>query len=691
MLPTKVQVMQSLVVSRLTYNMHVLTKLTPRVLQAWEAGLRSMVAPLARPFLLGLPPFQFATDTLCGLIGVLAPTDQLHVNRLRYVKRLVQHCPAVLWNLLHALAPGPSSWISSLRTSFAWLGQHYGPSCLPGPDAPLEDWWSIITLADRWYGFIKKATKACLSFRKARAQQLVWEKSIAAQLAQDDALALVDKVQIIHEPWACDKCDMVFPSKKALAVHATKVHQYRALVQHYALDGTCPCCCRLFHQRSRLMAHLRTMTSCLDQLRACFPPLPEACIRELNDLDAAHARDMKAQGWLGTRALQPAVRGVGPSLPPIGSADAAAMLRKWTIRRPPDQEPMFAALVGHCAVPRGAENNPEAPKVADETTICFVVQAKGSICGKDERYAMGGLARLHAILHIRTLCFIHFFSGYRREHDLQACIGGHWVQGVTQVFCISVDYCLQNDNGDLTSEVNQAWWKDRIHSGAICGVGGGPPCETFSAARLLPDGPPPLRSHDHITGLPWNSPKGWRQTQLGSVLMRFILQMIVLVARVGGCAFLEHPAFPVWALQHRPSSIWSTWVVRLVRRLACTEILTLDQCIYGCPARKPTTFLLVRMPGMVAAAQALGRVGRCPHPPGWHQALEGRDENGAFRTSVAKIYPPALNDAIAQCVADFALSYVNSGQRVEPLSEDLQLLQSFHFVERTTVQPDHYR
>ena len=689
-LSTKVMVIQSLVVSRLTYNMHVLTRLSPRVLREWEAGMRPMIAPLARPFLLGLPPFQFATSTLCGLIGVLAPTDQLHVNRLRYVKRLVQHCPVVLWNLLHALSDATHSWISSLRESFAWLGRHYGPTRLPGPAAPIEDWWSLIALADRWGGFIKKATRACLSYHKALAQQLVWEKSVEAQLSRDGALAPLDAVQAVSEPWACDKCDMVFASKKALAVHATKVHQYRALVQHFALDGTCPCCCRLFHQRSRLMAHLRTMSSCMDQLRACFPPLPEATIKELNNLDAAHTREMKAQGWFGTRALQPALRGIGPPLPAPGSPEAAAMLRKWTLRRPPDPAPMFEALAGHCDAPAGAAKNPEASPVDENAPICFVAQARGHLSGKDERYAMGGLARLHATLHIRTMCFIHFFSGYRRESDLQACIEGHWVQGITQLFCVSVDYCLQNADGDLTSEANQKWWTDRICSGAICGVGGGPPCETYSAARLLPDGPPPLRSHDHITGLPWNSPKGWKQTQLGSILMRFILQMILLVARIGGCAFLEHPAFPIWAMMHRPSSIWSTKVVRLLRRLACTEVLTLDQCIYGCPARKPTTLLLVRMSGMVARTQALGRCGRCPHASGWHQSLAGRDEKGAFHTAVAKIYPPQLNAALAQSVADFVLDFTSTGQRVEPLSEDLWLLQSCEFVDRTMVQPDHY-
>jgi hypothetical protein len=66
----KVQVMQSLVVSKLTYNMHVLTKLSPRVLHEWEASMRMMVALLAKPFLDGIAPFQFSAGTLCGLIGV---------------------------------------------------------------------------------------------------------------------------------------------------------------------------------------------------------------------------------------------------------------------------------------------------------------------------------------------------------------------------------------------------------------------------------------------------------------------------------------------------------------------------------------------------------------------------------------------------------------------------------------------
>lgn len=46
---------------------------------------------------------------------------------------------------------------------------------------------------------------------------------------------------------------------------------------------------------------------------------------------------------------------------------------------------------------------------------------------------------------------------------------------------------------------------------------------------------------------------------LGSVLMHFIFSMVVLVARIGGCAFIGHPAFP---------TCWER-----------AQVLILDQCI----------------------------------------------------------------------------------------------------------------
>jgi len=79
-------------------------------------------------------------------------------------------------------------------------------------------------------GFLERAKAACLSYQRAVAQNLVWEKGIETQLQQDDAPAELDPNQPPVEPWACEKYSMVFASKKALALHATKAHGYRALV-----------------------------------------------------------------------------------------------------------------------------------------------------------------------------------------------------------------------------------------------------------------------------------------------------------------------------------------------------------------------------------------------------------------------------------------------------------------------------
>lgn len=113
------------------------------------------------------------------------------------------------------------------------------------------------------------------------------------------------------------------------------------------------------------MAHLRSMHSCLDRLRACFPPLPEELIVQLNASDAEHAKQMKAQGWLCTKATLPARRCQGPPLPPAGSPAAAEMHQRWTLRRPPDAEPLFEALAGHCVEPASTSNNPEASQLPE--------------------------------------------------------------------------------------------------------------------------------------------------------------------------------------------------------------------------------------------------------------------------------------------------------------------------------------
>ena len=107
-------------------------------------------------------------------------------------------------------------------------------------------------------------------------------------------------------------------------------------------------------------------------------------------------------------------------------------------------------------------------------------------------------------------------------------------------------------------------------------------------------------------------------------------------------------------------------------------------------ARKPTTFLIIRMPSLWKEIANLGRAGRCDHPPGAHKVLKGKDANGGFNTAIAKVYPEKLNSAIAKAAYQSVQAYAELRERVEPLSSDLDFFLSFDFVAESIVQPDCY-
>ena len=140
------------------------------------------------------------------------------------------------------------------------------------------------------------------------------------------------------------------------------------------------------------------------------------------------------------------------------------MYQRWLLRAGPGDLSAVEALSGACI-----GNGAEAPIETEESNeIAFVYQSPaGDLTGSCGRFAPGALARLHAALHIRTLCFIHVFSGYRRPGDLQWNIESHQVQGALQIFCISVDYCLQADQGDLAGAHRIAWWEKQVLTGAV--------------------------------------------------------------------------------------------------------------------------------------------------------------------------------------------------------------------------------
>ena len=87
----------------------------------------------------------------------------------------------------------------------------------------------------------------------------------------------------------------------------------------------------------------------------------------------------------------------------------------------------------------------------------------------------------HVAIHI----VLNLFSGRRRDQDIHYFLERH-ITLQTQIMTISVDLVNDVAHGDLLNPENVAFWRHAINQDYVSAVLGGPPCETWSAARDVP-------------------------------------------------------------------------------------------------------------------------------------------------------------------------------------------------------------
>ena len=444
----------------------------------------------------------------------------------------------------------------------------------------------------------------------------------------------------------------------------------------------------VYHARARLLMHLYDCPECLITLQACFPPASEEDVHRWDEEGKQYASEMRQQGWWKTKAFLPPVRIHGPLLPPHDTPDAQAFKAKWDARTTTPGS-SFQELQGRCAA-REQIDEPQVHLFSNDVPA-FVMHAPPGPNQGHGAFAQHNLARETARLHIRWKVFVHFYSGYRRPQDLHEVIETTVLEDGAQLLVISVDMCMQRKDGNLATDTATSWWLNRVRAGQILGAGGGPPCETFTAARFLGDGPRPLRNGAHPDGLPALTAREGQQLRIGSRLVFFIFDILLELAIFGGCGFVEHPQWPVWAVKHDPASIWGSAQAKLCRTLQCFSAVSFDQCIVGSPAKKPTTLLLLRLDSFRHDMLRKGKGGRCNHHPAAHEALQGRNQQGEFRTAVGKIYPIGLNQALGRAVCRFARTTLDFKLLHQGLPDDFHCFRQQIFEDQQTVQPDYHR
>ena len=267
----------------------------------------------------------------------------------------------------------------------------------------------------------------------------------------------------------------------------------------------------------------------------------------------------------------------------------------------------------------------------------------------------------------RYVVILHLFSGRRRQLDC-----GHWAihfgqryfaQHGIQVMMLAIDTAVHPQLGDLAQGPSLEAMMALAEIGIFALGLGGPPCETWSAARHLElengGGPRPLRSRLQPWGIPYRTARELRQLAMGSQLMMTELTLETLIVTSGGDTLMEHPEEPV---NPDYASIWRVGLHQhLLPSLVPMTAHHVQQWRHGAVSVKPTC---IRTMGMQKSYHIFQR-NETPNVQKPDSVLGGVDEAGRFKTARAKEYPADFCKALIDVsLSNLARRYDRHGPKL---------------------------
>ena len=212
---------------------------------------------------------------------------------------------------------------------------------------------------------------------------------------------------------------------------------------------------------------------------------------------------------------------------------------------------------------------------------------------------------------------------------------------------------------DLSSDSLWETLRAELEGGRILALWFGTPCSTFSKARGHGAGPRPLRSIQHIYGLPKSELRDseFQQVREGTYFALKTCEMAQAAHSRGVCFGIENPEpWPGYV------SLFLLPEVQELSRLSDVTCTNFDQCRLGAETAKPTRLLsfgldLTQWTWRCQHEYQSWRYtdwngNECekwvPHPP-----LVGRKrEDGRPATAGAAAYPSEMNELLAQAIHD---------------------------------------
>ena len=206
---------------------------------------------------------------------------------------------------------------------------------------------------------------------------------------------------------------------------------------------------------------------------------------------------------------------------------------------------------------------------------------------------------------------------------------------------------------DLRSAANRRRIAGWMRSGWIVGFHLGTPCNSFTRARDVPPGPPPLRSDQQPLGLSDLRPCDQIKVIDGNCFMRFSAYMLRLGLRLVIPGSMENP---------QRSRMWLCPPLQYIIRHSHSHWQITHYCAWGKPYKKATVFLSVhvQLHRLEAGVCKSTKRGICQHSQKPHAQLVGQDAQGNWLTRLAQPYPQNMCDAIAKDYKDFEVARIAS-------------------------------
>ena len=204
---------------------------------------------------------------------------------------------------------------------------------------------------------------------------------------------------------------------------------------------------------------------------------------------------------------------------------------------------------------------------------------------------------------------------------------------------------------DLRKSSNRRLILEWVRCNWVVGFHLGTPCESFSRARDVPPGPPPLRSNDRPLGLDNLKPHDQLKVMMGNLFMRFSAALLILGWRLRVPGTLENP---------ERSRLWLCPPIKAVLRKRDVQFAVTHFCGWGTPYRKATAFLGVHLnlDRLDNVRCRSSKRGICQYTGNHHVQLHGRNAEGQWLTKLAQPYPHRMCNALAKCFLDWELSVI---------------------------------